>query len=151
MRQNLDVSHVVGFRVFLISPEEPVELVLKKAALGPEVKLEGMVDRFGQYAYGSWPGKLTGGEEELLQRRLEEESSLEKANAFEGRDRFGGWARGPLLEATGFFRTARVDGTWWLVDPDGRLFFSSGIDCVDPNEATIVTGRESFFRVAAGG
>jgi hypothetical protein len=31
------------------------------------------------------------------------------------------------LKASGFFRTEKVDGKWWLVDPSGRLFWSHGI------------------------
>lgn len=29
---------------------------------------------------------------------------------------------------TGYFRTALVDGRWWLIDPDGGLFFSKGVN-----------------------
>jgi len=37
--------------------------------------------------------------------------------------KFGGWAEGPRQRANGFFRTEKVNGKWWLVDPEG--FFSS--------------------------
>ena len=46
-------------------------------------------------------------------------------------DRFGGWADGPKLNATGAFRTEKLDSKWWLVDPDGRLFFSLGVQAVN--------------------
>ena len=46
-------------------------------------------------------------------------------------DRFGGWADGPKLNATGAFRTEKLNGKWWLVDPDGRLFFSLGVQAVN--------------------
>ena len=46
-------------------------------------------------------------------------------------DRFGGWADGPALKATGSFRTEKVDGKWWFVDPDGHLFFSLGVQAVN--------------------
>ena len=29
--------------------------------------------------------------------------------------------------ATGFFRTEKIDGRWWLVDPEGYLFISAGV------------------------
>ncbi len=61
------------------------------------------------------------------------------------RDRFGGWRDGPKQQATGFFRTVKQNGKWWLVDPDGALFISLGVDVVTPNESTIITGRESMF------
>lgn len=41
-------------------------------------------------------------------------------------DAWGGWT-GISTTATGRFRTAQIDGTWWLVTPDGHGFFSSGI------------------------
>jgi hypothetical protein len=47
------------------------------------------------------------------------------------RSRFGGrvdirW------EASGFFRTQKVNGRWWMVDPDGHPFVSVGINSVRP-------------------
>ena len=44
--------------------------------------------------------------------------------------KYGGWANGPQLEATGHFRTEKVDGKWWLVTPSGHLFYSLGINVV---------------------
>jgi|GEM_PF-1428672 len=35
-------------------------------------------------------------------------------------------------KATGYFHTAKVDGRWWLVDPEGCLFISAGINTVSP-------------------
>lgn len=40
------------------------------------------------------------------------------------RDRFGGWANGPSLTATGYFHTVIYRGRRWLVDPDGHLYFA---------------------------
>ena len=39
-----------------------------------------------------------------------------------GLDQWGGQLRGPQLAATGRFRVERRGGSWWIVDPDGRLF-----------------------------
>ena len=44
--------------------------------------------------------------------------------------RYGGLAA-KRLEATGFFRTDRVGGRWWLVDPDGYRFLSVGLCSVN--------------------
>ncbi|HJN19043.1 MAG TPA: hypothetical protein QGH10_26320 [Armatimonadota bacterium] len=35
-------------------------------------------------------------------------------------------------EATGFFRVEKTDGSWWLVDPDGRPFYSLATDPPSP-------------------
>ncbi len=105
------------------------------------------VDRYGQYSHADWPGKIH------CDAELEASASAEKAwlaerekAPFAARNRWGGWTDGPQLRATGFFRTEKVNGKWWLVDPDGRLFWSHGIDCVgSEGDATPVTGRESYF------
>lgn len=34
------------------------------------------------------------------------------------------------VDATGFFRVDQVDGVWWLVDPDGMLTWSIGIQSI---------------------
>lgn len=33
-----------------------------------------------------------------------------------------------VAEPRGFFRVQQVDGVWWFVDPEGRLFFALGTD-----------------------
>jgi hypothetical protein len=35
-----------------------------------------------------------------------------------------------LGEGTGYFRTAKESGRWWLADPDAFAFWASGLDCV---------------------
>ncbi len=44
-------------------------------------------------------------------------------------DRFGGRSD-RTARASGFFRVEQVDGRWWLVDPDGGLFLSVGVNGV---------------------
>lgn len=46
-------------------------------------------------------------------------------------DRFGG-LRLRTARATGFFRVEKIDGRWWLVDPDGGLFIHKGVVSVQP-------------------
>jgi len=41
--------------------------------------------------------------------------------------RFGGF-KGIQVSKTGFFRTEKIDGRWWLVDPDGYVFISIGLN-----------------------
>jgi len=41
--------------------------------------------------------------------------------------KFGGWTE-MRAKATGFFSTEQVNGIWWLVDPDGHLFISKGVN-----------------------
>lgn len=102
------------------------------------------IDAFGQYRHRGWPGKVLT-EADLQQRREAEERDLAAHPGPAGWNPFGGWAEGPKLEATGFFRTAKVAGKWWLVDPEGALFFSHGVDCVFMLDTTPVAGRAAWF------
>lgn len=84
------------------------------------------IDRYGQFRHRDWPGKVKC-DDDLKRAALEEERDLAAHPGPTGRDRFGGWADGPQLDATGRFRTHKdKQGRWWLVDPDGRLFWSFG-------------------------
>ena len=102
------------------------------------------IDTFGQYRHKDWPGK-THSAEELVARREAEAKALEARPGPEHWDRFGGWAGGPQLPVTGFFRVEKYRGKWWFVDPDGRLFWSHGIDCVRALDRTPIEERESWF------
>jgi len=102
------------------------------------------IDTFGQYRHKAWPGKVES-LADLKARREAEAKDLARLPGPKDWDKFGGWAAGPQLKATGFFRAEKVQGKWWLVDPDGRLFFSHGIDCVRMLDATPIDGRVTWF------
>ena len=108
-----------------------------------------MIDTFGQYRHRDWPGKVKS-ERDLSERRDREAAALAADPGPNGWNRYGGWAAGPKQPATGFFHTAKVNGKWWLVDPDGCLFFSQGIDCVRMTDATPVEERRDWFEAFPG-
>ncbi len=107
------------------------------------------IDAFGQYRHKDWPGKVRS-ENELLERRDQEAVALAGNPGPVGWDKFGGWAQGPKLEARGFFYTTKYKDQWWLVDPEGRLFWSHGIDCVRMLDATPIAERETWFELFPG-
>ena len=101
-----------------------------KAAWAAEVKTLGNRDTNGAAAYGTGPNgvitaKVTG-------------------NSDFNYDRYGGY-QGTQAKATGFFRVEKIDGKWWIVDPDGHYFYSAGVDCVTPSSATSTDGRQALF------
>ena len=102
------------------------------------------IDAFGQYRHKDWPGKVKS-VADLKARREAEAKELTRRPGPKNWDKFGGWAAGPRLPATGFFRAEKVKGKWWLVDPEGRLFFSHGIDCVRMLDTTPIEERASWF------
>ena len=140
----LDVGHIVQFQIFMSSPQRERTLIVDNVRFREARPLEGIVDEYGQYTGAEWPGKLTAFEG-FSQRFDAEVEDLISHREVEGRDVYGGWSGGPRLEPGNFFRTEKVDGKWWLVTPDGTLFFSSGVDGVRPGAATFVTGREPMF------
>jgi hypothetical protein len=140
----LDYSHIVAFQIFLAKPKKPRALELLGVRWLPKPELRGIVDRFGQYAFAEWPGKLHA-ESELVERRAQEQRWLRTNPPPAGRDEFGGWKKGPQLKATGFFRAEQRDGRWWLVTPGGHLFWSIGLTCVRPESNGPVKGREVMF------
>ncbi|MDW8206277.1 MAG: beta-galactosidase [Chloroherpetonaceae bacterium] len=143
--ETFNPGHVVAFQIFLHRPVRPVRLLVDHVRLAPpRGSLERIVDPFGQYAHADWPGKLKDASEFAV-RRAQEEAELKRRPALPDRDAYGGWASGPQLKATGFFRAEKYDGKWWLVTPEGRLFFSVGMDCVALFDTTIITGREYMF------
>ena len=91
-------------------------------------------DRYGQFKYREWPGK-THSDEELKSGMDAEAAELAARPGPSDRDRFGGWAKGPKQEATGRFYPKKADGRWWLVDPEGNLFWSWGPVRVTPSSA----------------
>jgi len=102
------------------------------------------IDTFGQYRHKDWPGK-TKSLAELAAKRDTEAGELAGRPGPGDWDKFGGAASGPRLNATRYFRTEKYRGKWWLVDPDGHLFFSHGIDCVGATESTPISERENWF------
>lgn len=107
------------------------------------------IDSFGQYKHKDWPGKVHS-VVELQHRREAEAEELAAHPGPPGWDQYGGWANGPQLKATGFFRTDKVDGKWWLVNPEGHLFWSHGIDCVRMLDATPIEERAAWFEEFPG-
>ena len=140
----LDLGHIVAVQLFLSSPAAVTTLIVDHLRLRPSPPLDGIVDAFGQWTGGDWPGKLYSAGE-FARRHEIEMAGLAARPELPDRDRFGGWAAGPRREAAGFFRVEKIEDKWWLLTPDGTLFFSSGIDSMRTTEATFITGREAMF------
>jgi hypothetical protein len=140
----LNLSNIAQTQVFLASPAADFTLIVDNVRVRPPFALDGIVDRYGQFAAAAWPGKLED-PDEFSSRRSQEDAFLAMAGQFGGRSLYGGYSAGPTLDATGFFRTARHGGRWWLVDPDGWLFFSTGFNSMAMAQTTFTRGREYLF------
>ncbi|HJY51071.1 MAG TPA: beta-galactosidase, partial [Stellaceae bacterium] len=146
---SVDTSQIASVRLGIARPIAPRELVIGPfRIMAPSetdrTAYEGIVDEFGQFRPGNWPEKVSS-TEMLRERGAAEAGQLAGGAVQPLRDRFGGLMSIPSFGATGFFRTERRDGRWWLVTPEGHGFFSIGIDAVAPSGATYVEGREFMF------
>lgn|GEM_PF-300040 len=99
----------------------------------------GVIDKYGQNAKRSTALDVHS-DEQLKQLTNKELAELAKSTGMPNRSKFGGFTNGPKLEATGFFRTEKVNGKWWMVDPEGNIFFSHGPANVRMANMTTITG-----------
>jgi len=131
---------VEGRARFCLTPvtattEEPPRLLDPILPKGP------LLDELGQSRQHEWETKSRSAEE--VTARLKAQLEAAPGLRFpEGFSRWGGWKE-RRLKGTGFFRVEQEGGRWWLVDPDGHPFWSSGMDCVEPGVGAAYAGLEN--------
>ncbi len=101
------------------------------------------IDRYGQFKWRDWPGKVKS-DADLVATKAVEEQELAARPGPADWDEYGGWAKGPQLQATGRFRAEKVNGRWWLVDPLGHLFWSAGVTRVSSSCAVTPLNGNGF-------
>lgn len=144
-KKNLNLKGIKRISLSVQSALFDKELILKNITLRAnppmnEAYLTNIVDRFGQNANLEFNGKVKN-EAQLKQLRDKEAASFSKDwNA--PRSKWGGWLNGPKLEGTGNFRTEKVGSTWSIVDPDGYLYFATGLDIIRLANSTTLTGYD---------
>ncbi len=152
-RDRIDASRVTRLHVFVVKPTQPSALVIER--IKPAGKYEAaprptdptffpLIDTLGQFIHREWQGK-TASVKELRSQIDTESTDLDAHPGAADRDKYGGWGTGPQLEATGYFRTSQHDGRWWLVTPEGRLFWSHAINAVGEHDYTPIDERETWF------
>ncbi|MGJ8692698.1 MAG: beta-agarase [Thalassotalea sp.] len=146
-----DLSAIDQVKISINYPDNNHKLLIDNIRATNPVRLispEGFlpfVDRFGQYKHAHWPGK-TLSVDDLRQQAIEEDRLLATNPGPSHFNKYGGWLNGPQLKASGHFRAEKYNNVWWLVDPDGRLFWSHGVGVVHPATATTgITDREDYF------
>jgi len=147
--------------VFLFEPQCPTKLEWKSDPQEElEVKVEfhlirnpdanefaPFIDRYGQFIHANWKGKISS-DEQLREDIAEEDKALRRMPPSEDYDEYGGYKRAGWKEdGTGFFRTVRRDGFWWLITPLGNPCFYLGVNTLAGQTwpAEPVTGREFLF------
>jgi len=123
----------------------PVDLTLKIENIAildeePEYPLEEIkvVDALGQKKASTWEGRTESVDE--LCAVLRAEADDKRDTPLPDRSKWGGWTQKKLKEGTGFFSLYNEDGKYWMCDPDGYAFFSTGFDCVGLGDQCNLTG-----------
>ena len=149
----LDRSQVVSVSLWMDQPKAAQSLLLERFGVqdGEAVTRAvygNLVDAYGQSTRSKWPEKISS-DEQLKSAAAREEQQLKTWLAEREKsslDKFGGWSKGPAFKASGFFRTEKRDGRWYLVTPEGHPFYSLGVNTVSPEvNQTYVAGREWMF------
>jgi hypothetical protein len=122
----------IEIRSARLDKESPGDAVLEPKPL---------VDEFGQWKLEDWPGKAKT-LAELKTAWANEAKGLQPAGS--NTCKFGGYSN-TKAKVTGFFHVEQIDGHWWLVDPDGHLFFSTGADSTTTWMGTRTEGRDGVF------
>lgn len=149
----LDRSQVVSVSLWMDQPKAAQSLLLERFGVqdGDAVTRAvygNLVDAYGQSTRSKWPEKVSN-DEQLKAAAAKEQQQLKTWLAEREKsslDKFGGWSKGPAFKASGFFRTEKRDGRWYLVTPEGHPFYSLGVNTVSPQvNQTYVAGREYMF------
>ncbi len=144
LKTKADVSRIRSLSIYVTDVAEAEVLVLDNLRFtsNPPTKQDyykELVDEFGQSTVADYDGKV-GSLEELQEKAKAELAELNAGGWSEDRSRFGGWKAGPQLEATGYFRTEKLGDRWTMVDPDGYLYFATGVANVRMANLSTFTG-----------
>lgn len=101
----------------------------------PDYKLpeKKMIDKLGQWIQKEWKGKVKNREQNnfILHDLLNKAEKFDYTYVNKDWDKFGGWKKKHFMK-TGWFHTEFDGKRWWMADPDGNAFFSTGVDCINP-------------------
>ncbi|MFZ4507669.1 MAG: hypothetical protein ACOYON_08255 [Fimbriimonas sp.] len=144
-----DVTRVAYIRWFLKAPTADTVMYFDNLkAIGAQTnvdRLSQVADQFGQFSKANFAGKLMS-TSDYASRIAVENADLAANPKPANRDSYGGNLMGPALTATGFFRTQKLNGKWWLVTPKGYLFWGVGLTTFSWDSRTPITGREYMFQ-----
>lgn len=144
LKTDIDFSTIASIKIFAEHPISDKTIILDNIRIieSPPIAddyLVGIFDKYGQAEKIDFEDKITS-DLQLRQYADKELKQLSEEGPMADRSKFGGWLNGPKLEATGFFRTEKVNNKWAMVDPEGHLFFSHGLANVRMANTTSFTG-----------
>lgn len=144
-KKSLDLAGITSISFKVNGNLSDREFTLDNLRLRPNPEMDkdflvDIVDEFGQFTRAEYDSKIKSTEQ--LRDLADAELAELKGSPLTGRSRYHGWSDGPRLKATGYFRTEKVEKKWWLVDPEGYLHFSSGLDIIRLSNSSTITGYD---------
>ena len=155
---DIDMKNIVSIALYVNSPRSDWQWSVKRvvAVTGPAMEVPDwmklspdkffpFIDIYGQFKHKDWPGKTKTDSD--MKNELEKElADIAAHPGPDDWDQYGGWAKGPKQKATGSFYVKKINGKWWMVDPEGCLYWSHGPVRVTPSSAeTPLDNREFYF------
>ncbi|RPG79799.1 MAG: hypothetical protein CBC95_003705 [Crocinitomicaceae bacterium TMED135] len=103
-----------------------------------------IIDELGQYSSANWEGKTENIDQ--LKKQGEIDQQLYKSAKFStDHSIYGGFKKVGKFNASGFFRTQKIDDKWWFIDPDGYPFWSIGVTGAGKGNQTKTLNKEFLF------
>ncbi len=152
--RSFDLRYTNTIEIKIVSQSQPIELILEniktQRTAYPEILYENpnsffpFIDKYGQYIYADWNGKIKSDNDLKLQlaNELKVMKLESKSNEW---NLYGGFKNGPKFNATGHFRTEKINGKWWIIDPTGFLFWSAGVNAAGRFEIDTPTKNRIHF------
>lgn len=144
--EDLTADAIWSFQLYQIQPSDDSTLILDNIRVVEDVSADtsrfvGILDEFGQYTAEQWSNKISS-VEELECTGTADLQLIELAEQLEGRSQYGGYAveGSPKYAGTGYFTTVKHEGKWMLVDPEGYLYWATGLDNMRMNDQFTTTG-----------
>lgn len=144
-KKRLDLSGITQIKFDAVGLVSDRQIMVDNIRLRPNPKkdkkfLAGLLDKYGQNAKVNYEDKVKN--DKHLRKIVAKEMASLTGQKMSDRSKFHGWKDGPKFEATGFFRTQKVGGKWALIDPEGYLYFSTGIDIIRLSNSSTMTGYD---------
>ncbi|MBF8777159.1 beta-galactosidase [Pseudomonas fulva] len=150
----VDLAQVAAVSLSIPGPKAAPSLLIERMGIQDDdqawqAAYHELIDAYGQSTRGTWPEKVTS-DEQLKASAGREQQQIKGWLAEREKqplDTYGGVTAGTPFEATGFFRTEKREGRWYLVTPLGHPFYSLGVNAVAADGGrTYVAGREAMFK-----
>lgn len=141
------LNQVKSFVITTKKCHKPQRMILHDIYLTQEepdyiINHEPIIDKLGQLKTRDWNGKTLSGEA-MIARLIGELEKYGEGCTYKGWSQYGG-DLSVKWESTGFFRTHFDGKRWFLADPEGYRFISTGLDCCIPGDMGYITGMKEL-------